>query len=48
MPRVLTFKVNVETGKEGPNEPVNFCFNGHKMQFDKTIGSNESDSIFAS
>ena len=46
MPRVLTFKVNVETGKEGPNEPINFCFNGHKMPFDKTIGSNESDSIF--
>ena len=46
MPRVLTFKVNIETGKEGPNEPVNFCFNGHKMPFDKTTGSNESDSIF--
>ena len=46
MPRVLTFKVNIETGSQGPNETVNFCFNGHKMPFENVIGSNESKSIF--
>ena len=46
MPRVLTFKVNIETGKQGPNETVNFCFNGHKMPFENVTGSNESDAIF--
>ena len=46
MPRVLKFKVNIETGKQGPNETVNFCFNNHKMPFENVIGSNESDAIF--
>ena len=46
MPRVLTFKVKIETGKQGPDEQVNFCFNGHKMPFDNVKGSNEPDSNF--
>ena len=46
MPRVLTFQVNIETGSQGPNETVNFCFNGHKLPFENVVGSNEPKSIF--
>ena len=46
MPRVNTFKVKIQTGKEGMSEPVHFNFNNHKLPFDNISGSAESGCTF--
>lgn len=46
MPRVNTFKVKVQTGKQGMSEPVHFNFNSHNMPFDNVTGSAESGETF--
>lgn len=46
MPRVLTFKVKIETGKQGLNEKVHFNFNNHKLPFENAKGSTEPGENF--
>ena len=46
MPRVNTFKVTVQTGKQGMSEPVHFNFNNHNMPFENVTGSAESGETF--
>jgi hypothetical protein len=46
MPKVNTFKVKVQTGQQGMSEPVHFNFNNHKLPFENTTGSAESDNVF--
>ncbi|MZH47249.1 MAG: helicase [Nitrospinae bacterium] len=46
MPRVNSFKVNVQTGSQGMNEPVYFNFNNHKLEFENVNGSAESGKNF--
>ena len=46
MPRLNKFKVRVETGDKGIEEPVRFNFNNHRLLFDDVSGGTKPGEIF--
>jgi len=46
MPKLNKFKVKIETGGSGMDEPVKFSINSHKVPFDDCVGSTAEGQTF--
>jgi len=46
MPRLNKFKVRVETGNKGMQEPVRFSFNSHLLPLEDISGGTQSGEVF--
>tara|TARA_B100000686_G_scaffold338193_1_gene410367 strand:+ start:164 stop:508 length:345 start_codon:yes stop_codon:yes gene_type:complete len=48
MPRLNHFKIKIETGAKGLEEPVHFAFNGFKLPFEAMTGGTGPGETFES
>ena len=46
MPFLSTFKISIQTGEVGTDEPIFFEFNSHKLEFIDTKGGTEAGQRF--
>jgi len=45
MPRLNKFRVRIETGDKGMEEPVRFCFNSHRLPLEDVSGGTETGEV---
>ena len=46
MPKLKKFKIHIETGNKGIEEPARFCFNSHVLSLEALSGGTKSGETF--